>query len=575
MQRAPTTATLLLAWLATSPGAWAAPDAGRLIQQYREDTVERMKAPAAKLPSAAASKQEVFRASDEQIHIAGFEVHGVTRFSDEEIAQVLRPYTGRPLDTAGIHAAADALNHLYRAQGYFLSKVFIPPQAVSDAVRLDVFEGEWDAQGLEIVNKGHRVDTRVVRAILERNIPQGAPARRADVERALLLAEDLPGVSTASSIYPGARVGTARLRTELTDLPALQGNIDYDNHGSATTGEHRLGTTLYWNSPTGRGDQITTRLATTGSRSQYGYINYLLPISPSGTRIGFSADRLNYDTHYIANVGYASGQASDLRVYLTYPIVRSRHGNLNFRGDVSRLTLKDRNDLQFNAHRTVDTAVLALQGDDDHPWLTTGLTTFDMSLTAGQVRIRGNANFAAADATTTQTAGGFARLNLDAARLTRLDGHWSVLSKVRAQWASHNLDSSQRFYLGGATSVSGYPQGEASGDMGAEYGVELRRDITAPWHGTLQVGAFVQQGWSRVHKHAWPGWNAGNHMLKEELSLTSVGINALATVSQDWVARASIGWQLGSNPLRDPATGAASDQKTRKLRLWAQVVRYF
>lgn len=575
MQHARRSVGLFLGCVATSSMVWAAPDAGRLIQQYREDTVERMRAPAAKLPEASATKQEVFRASDEQIHVAGFEVHGVTRFSPDQIGRVLSPFAGRVLDTAGIHAAADAVNQLYRAHGYFLAKVFIPPQAITDAVRLDVFEGTWDSQGFEVVNKGHRVDTHVVQDILRRGIPKDTPAQRADVERALLIAEDLPGITTVSTLYPGERVGTARLRTEITDLPAVQGNVDYDNHGSSSTGQHRLGATLYWSSPTGRGDQITTRVATTGSHSQYGYVNYLLPISPTGTRLGFSVDRLNYDTAYITNLGYASGHASDARVYVTHPVVRSRHGNVNVRGDVSRLTLKDRNDLNINANRTVDTVVLALQGDDDHPWLTTGLTTFDLAVTAGQVRIRGNANYATADAATTKTSGGFTRFNMDASRLTRLDSHWSLLSKVRAQWASHNLDSSQKFYFGGATSVSGYPQGEASADMGAEYGIELRRDVPAPWHGTLQLGAFVQQGWGRVHKNAWPDWNGVNPQLKEELALASVGLNALATVSQEWVVRGSIGWQLGSNPLRDPATGAASDQKTRKFRLWAQVVRYF
>ena len=61
--------------------------------------------------------------SDERIRVESFVVHGVSQFSDAEIAEVLRPYTGRELDGAAIHAAADALAGLYRDAGYFASRV--------------------------------------------------------------------------------------------------------------------------------------------------------------------------------------------------------------------------------------------------------------------------------------------------------------------------------------------------------------------------------------------------------------------------------------------------------------------
>ncbi len=148
--------------VAFSGSAWAAIDAGAQIRRYQDETQRRLTPrprdealPEALPPSPA---ERARRATDERIHVRAFAVLGVTRFSPEEVAAVMQPFVGRDLDTAGIHAAADALNRHYRDAGYFAAKVFIPPQDVADVVRLDVYEGYLDSKGVEVVNKGVRVD---------------------------------------------------------------------------------------------------------------------------------------------------------------------------------------------------------------------------------------------------------------------------------------------------------------------------------------------------------------------------------------------------------------------------------
>lgn len=569
---------LVVAAMMTPFAASAGLDAGGQIRRLQDETAQRLRPPSGNSESTVDTHLPAKRAksaSSEKIHVSAFSVVGVTRLSDVEVGNVLKPFVGRELDTAGIHEAADALNKLYRERGYFVAKVFIPPQDVADTIRLDVYEGYLDTPGIEVVNKGQRVDTKVVQDILAAHLKNGDAIHRADYERALLIAEDLPGVTTKSTLYPGAQVGTARLRTTLSDLPLMNGNVDIDNFGSRATGQFRLGSTLYLNSPGGAGDQAVARIVTSGERSNYAYVTYLRPISSTGTRIGASVDYFTYDADYINNLGYSEGNASDLRLYLTHPIIRSRHGNLNIRADVSQLSIDDRNDLQFNARRKITTATVALHGDDDHPWLRTGLTTYNLGVTLGTVDQQGNATYVTADQATAKTDGGFARVNFSGSRLSRLSDRWSVLTKINAQWANANLDSSQRFYLGGGTSLAGYPLGEASGDIGAEYSVELRRDFMPPWSGTLTGGLFLQQGWVRTHKTPWTGWQGVNPLLENEFTLSSTGFSVLSTIAQNWVLRGLVGWQLGSNPMRDPNNGRASDNRGNDYRGWLQVIRYF
>jgi hemolysin activation/secretion protein len=565
--------------LAIANSSWAGNDAGAQIRRYQDETQQRLAPKQVEdkttvQPVQSRSKTAA-SSSDSKIHVAAFRVLGVTRFSSDEIAAVLQPFAGKELDTSGIHAAADALNTHYRKAGYFIAKVFVPPQEVSDTIQLDVYEGYLDNKGIEVVNKGARVRSSVVQEILEANLKVDDPIERRSYERALLIAEDLPGVTTSSTLYPGEYVGSARLRTNLNDLAFFSGNIDIDNFGSESTGKTRLGSTLYLNSPGQVGDQIVARLVTSGQASNYGYLTYLRPVSSSGTRLGASLDYYGYNSDYINNLGYSEGSASDLRLYLTHPLLRSRHGNLNLRADLSQLQIDDRNDLQINAKRRVDSVTLALHGDDDHEWMGTGLSIFDASLTSGTVNIEGNAAYRSIDQATAGTDGRFTRFNISVSRLQQLSKQWSLYGKLSAQLASGNLDSSQKFFLGGASSVSGYPIGEASGDRGMDLAVELRRDFVVPWGGTLMGGLAYQQGWLTNHKSPWTGWQGSNSIIENDISIKSLGVSLVQTLPGAWVLRGQLGWQLGDNPMRDPLTGSASDGKKQQYHGWFQAIHYF
>jgi hemolysin activation/secretion protein len=558
--------------------AWSA-DAGSEIRRYQSETQQRLRKPPGKetpiadMPSSRS--QAAAKASDAAIWVTGFHVQGVTLFSEAEVAEVLRPFVDRSLKTADIHAAADTLKRHYRNAGYFAAKVFIPPQTLSNVVELEVYEGFLEADGLELLNKSTRMRDEAYQAILEENIDLSQPMHRDEFERALLLAADLPGGHTSAVLYPGREVGTARLRAVVSDAPFFAGNLDIDNYGSKSLGQTRLGTTLYLNSPGGVGDQVVTRLVTSGQASNYAYLTYLRPVSGAGTRLGASLDYFRYATDELQGVGEADGYASDARLYATYPITRARFHNLNLRADVSRLRLADRNDLKINAERRIDTAVFAIFGDETNHWLPGGLSVYDAILTLGNVEITGNALYQTSDSVYAQTEGAFARVNFSAQRLQSLAGPYSLFAKMSGQWASDNLDSSQKFYLGGGTSVSGYPLGEVGGDMGLEVNLELRREFVPPWGGYLHGSLFYQQGWAKQHKSPWTGWQGNYIGLDNTVSLRTLGLGATQSWASTWVLRGLIGWQVGSNPLEDPRTGEDSDGDSDDFRAWFQVLRYF
>lgn len=348
--------TLLAASLLLTHPVKAASNAGAELRRLQDETRENLRNQPRieqnQQGSWSSPSEQAAGASQSRLYVQGYTLIGVTRFSDEELVKVLKPYSGRELDTEQIHQAADALMRYYRDAGYFAAKVFIPPQHLYDGlITLDVYEGQLEAGGLEVENSGQRINSQLVSDMLADRLSPDKPLHRQDMERVLLLVEDLPGVTVNSTLYPGQEVGKARLRTEVSDEPLFSGNIDFDNYGSEHSGRERLGTTLYLNSPSQSGDQLVTRLVTSGRDSNYAYLTYLAPVSASGTRLGASLDYYDYQTDNIDNLGDADGYASDLRLYLTHPLVRSRHNNLTLRTDYSHLRLVDDNDLNFNAIR--------------------------------------------------------------------------------------------------------------------------------------------------------------------------------------------------------------------------------
>ncbi|PXC03198.1 hypothetical protein C0043_32835, partial [Pseudomonas aeruginosa] len=84
-----------------------------------------------------------------------------------------------------------------------------------------------------------------------------------ELERALLLLSDIPGLQAKGTLLPGQAQGTTDLRVEARPGPLVGGRLEADNYGGRYMGEYRLGTTLDFNSPLRLGDQA--RLSLLGS----------------------------------------------------------------------------------------------------------------------------------------------------------------------------------------------------------------------------------------------------------------------------------------------------------------------
>ncbi|HEX8614933.1 MAG TPA: POTRA domain-containing protein, partial [Telluria sp.] len=266
---------------------------------------------------------------------------GNSVFSAAVLAPLAARDIGRTLGFDDLGEIAARVTGYYQRAGYVLTQVVLPPQDVAAGqVRFSVIEGRLGQVRIERL-ADLSVPDSVVRATLAGLVP-GQPLKGPDLERAMLLLSDLPGLAPQSSLESGNDPGTFDLIVELKPAPRLQVSVDADNYGSRATRQYRAGAFARVNSPFGVGDNLDLRLlGSAGKGLKFGRIGYEAPLGYRGWRAGVSYAYLEYELGKELAALDASGRAGVFEAALSYPVLRARTTNLFARLSVERKALFD------------------------------------------------------------------------------------------------------------------------------------------------------------------------------------------------------------------------------------------
>ena len=142
------------------------------------------------------------------------------------------------------------------------------------------------------------------------------------------------------------------------------------------------------------------------------------------------------------------------------------------------------------------------------------------------------------------------------------------------QAAFNNLDSSEKFSLGGPNSLRAYPVGEASGDEGHLLNADIRYNISLPpsW-GSLQLDGFYDAGYIDINKE--PVLIAlGTATNRNSYWLQGAGLGFNYTSGGKFAIRGSWAYAIGDNPGRS-ISGNNSDGRSDNYRFWLQSMLFF
>ena len=181
--------------------AWAAPDAGSVLQQLeaRPGTAlvaPRLKTPVAPTPPAADSGGPVVR-------VNAFRIEGMQSVSPAALQAALAGFTSHDLSLTQLQEAAWVIVQTYRAAG-LLAHAFVPQQEIEGGVvTLRVVEARLGQVRMEFP-KGAKLPRKRIRAMAAAQLAEGQPLNLQQVDRLLLLLGDMPGVVANASFVEGA-----------------------------------------------------------------------------------------------------------------------------------------------------------------------------------------------------------------------------------------------------------------------------------------------------------------------------------------------------------------------------------
>src|SRR6185312_6208123 len=127
--------------------------------------------------------------------------------------------------------------------------------------------------------------------------------------------------------------------------------------------------------------------------------------------------------------------------------------------------------------KQIHSGTFGISGDVSDKLNGGGYSTWSVAASMGKLDLSKNPTDEFFDRIGPKTAGTFQKYNPAASRLQRITQRTTLSGSYFGQLSSGNLDSSEKFNLGGPYGVRAYPVGEASGDEGHLFNVEFRDDL--------------------------------------------------------------------------------------------------
>lgn len=520
---------LSAACLALSLGAFAQvapPDAGQVLRDNSvKKVVPSVNPPEGLLPKSKGESKPAIPGGP-QVAVGDVRFEGNTVFSQEELKAVLGDKLGRRYDLAGMKQLAELVTAYYRERGYPFAKALVPVQEFDDGVlRLRVLEGRYAS----VQATGPQYEIEGAAPFIAR-LRRGELIYGPELESAMLILDDVPGIDASPTVSPGAKLETADLSVAVRLAERRGSDLTVDNHGSRFTGRYRLRGQHFENSLFAFGDRTAIDFIGTNHEMVLGSLSYERPWGGQGLKAELSFS----NTAYILGEDYAamgiSGLARVWSAKLAYPLVRSQAKSLYASVSYQHKALHDNFPVLASVEdKSSDLLVAALRFDVRDGFAGGGLTYGMLTSTYGNLTL--DRNQLVSDAVTARKAGGFGKLSLDIARMQSLVGGLTLYVHGTAQWTDGNLDSSEKMGAGGADGVRAYPLGEGSGDVGWLAQIELRAQA-----GDHAPYLFYDACRARANRHAWDVNSA------QVRRLAGAGVGVRSAYGK-WSSDLSIAWR--------------------------------
>ncbi len=452
-------------------------------------TITVPQAPSAEAPAGA----ENFR-----LTLNEFIVEGGTTFTAEQLRADYAALLGREVTVAELFAAANAIELRYRNAGYITSQVLVPQQTIENGrFTVRVIEG-FVSDIVYPDNIGPSV--AILRKIIE-PLRGVAPVSVAEIERRLLLTNDLPGMTVRGNLQPSPTEPGGSVIVLEAERKKYDASLALDNRNTPYTGDMQATAQGTLNSFGRNADLISLN----AKASDPVHRGWSLGGSYQGT---FGSEGLTFG----ANTSFSRSEPGlqldplDIRsrvvaqtFTLSYPLIRSRTQNLRAVGELEYRDVSTDAGLERFTRDNIRILRTGLSYDRSDTW--NGITAVRAMVHQG-LDVMNATDDNSTLKSRAEGEGKFTKATFDVTRIQQLPASFSLLATVTSQFSAHSLLASEEIALGGPSFGRGYDDGEVSSDNGWGGVLELRYSPLMPQffpHG-IQFYTFVDGGtvWAKA-----------------------------------------------------------------------------
>ena len=403
------------------------------------------------------------------------ELSGNTALSTAQLGTQWQDALGTRISLTNVYEIAAAITVFYRNEGYILSRAIVPPQEIEKGVvEIEVIEGYIDNVIIdgEPTGRPAQLQTKIDA------IKASRPLHVADMERYMLLINDLSGVSARSVLRPSPSVPGASELVIVLEETAMSASLSIDNRGTRFVGPAQATATFNLLNILGLYDATEVRLAlardfsfSESNELTFGSIKHSELITTEGTTLELQASRTDTEPGSTLAASEIEGEATRISGNFIHPFIRTRSENL---------TVK----VGFNYLDTRTTILGAPFFKDRVRWVSAGgiydfvdrlrgINLIGIEASQG-VDVLGAIPSGTLDLSRQHGRSDFTKITADLVREQDLGTGFSLLAAAKGQYAFSQLLTSQEFGVGGADFGRGYDPFEISGDHGAAIKLELR-----------------------------------------------------------------------------------------------------
>ena len=414
------------------------------------------------------------------VRVTSIAMEGVTVFPAAELSAYTAALIGPAVPLPRVDAARLAILQHYRGRGFSLTAVsaklneagnlrFIVTEGRVASVKLDGDIGSAGVQVLRFLNR----------------LTETQPINAATLERYLLLAQDVPGITMHAVLQPSDDEPGAMNLIAQVSRKAVSGSISFDNRAFHQTGPVQGLAVLNLNSYSQFGERTEVSFYHTFPNSQnFGQIATEVFAGSSGLRVKLYGGRgAASPTGTLGATGY-QGMTTVFGTQVTYPLIRARQQTLN----LTALFDAIESNIEAGtppARASFDSLRILRLGEDyvlSDTWLGANRSAFNT------VSARVSQGLRVLGASTTGTSltsprqherSDFTKISFEFSRTQTLFAPWdgatvALMALVAGQWSNDLLPPAEQFYLGGSRFTRGYYSGQVPGDKALAVTAELQ-----------------------------------------------------------------------------------------------------